>query len=378
MAKGLSTPRIGALVLSVAGLALSVGAPAVLADTTAPTAPVSTTTSTVPGPGFLSGPSTTTTDPSGGGDTSGGGGGGGAGGSGGAGGTSPGAAGSGGGGSRPSGTAPAAPAPNPALEAEAASVHRAGGGGTAGLLAALTPLSRFGLTPVQMAIVGFGQFPVAGPATYSDDWLEYRSFPTPHLHQGVDIVAAPGTPLRSPTAGVLSYSDSDPDGYGLTALVTAPDRTVYVLAHMSATVLGLSSGSTVQQGQVIGFVGSSGDATGPHCHFEIHPAGGAGVDPTPILDRWVAAATAAAPGLIQAFATGSTAPTPTTAPVVPQSVPAPVPAPQAPRVRASTAAGGGPGSRWPSGGAALGVGLGALVAAGAVVAERRIRRLRLG
>src|SRR5579884_3105954 len=200
------------------------------------------------------------------------------------------------------------------------SVRRSGTSSTAALLAALAPLSRYGLTPVQIAIVGMGQFPVAGPASYSDDWLEYRSFPTPHLHMGVDVDAAYGTPLRSPASGTLQYTDSDPDGYGLTAMVTAPDRTFYVLAHMSATVLGLTSGAPVKQGQVIGFVGSSGDATGPHLHFEVHPNGGAGVDPKPILDSYLNQAIAAAPAVIAAFAGPTTSPTTT-------AVPAPAPPP---------------------------------------------------
>ena len=169
------------------------------------------------------------------------------------------------------------------------------------LLLALAPLAHYGLTQLQTALVGFGNFPVAGPASYTDDWLEYRSTPTPHLHQGIDIVAPPGTPLRSPTDGVLTYSNSDPDGYGLTALVTQPDRTTFVMAHMSATVLGLASGAHVKTGQVVGFVGATGDATGPHCHFEVHPRGGAGIDGKRLLDEWLAQALAAAPSLIAAF-----------------------------------------------------------------------------
>ncbi|HET6809889.1 MAG TPA: M23 family metallopeptidase [Acidimicrobiales bacterium] len=206
------------------------------------------------------------------------------------------------------------------MRAFAAGIPRTGPGTTWPLLTALAPLTHYGLTQLQTALVGFGNFPVAGPAYYTDDWLEYRSAPTPHLHQGIDIVAAPGTPLRSPTDGTLTYSNSDPDGYGLTAIVTQSDHTTFVMAHMSATVLGLASGAAVRTGQVVGFVGETGDATGPHCHFEVHPRGGAGIDGKPLLDHWLAQAEAAAPGLIAAYQGAPSAAEPPVV-TVPDSVP---------------------------------------------------------
>ena len=207
------------------------------------------------------------------------------------------------------------------LQAEAGQVSRSGYNSTAALLGALTQLYRFGLTPVQAAVVGMGRFPVAGLAVYRDDWHEYRSFPQPHLHEGVDIVAASGTPLRSPVDGVLRYSDSDPDGYGLSAIVTQDDGTYFLMAHMSATVLGLASGARVRTGQVVGFVGATGDATGPHCHFEIHPHGGGSVDPKPYLDAFLSEALADVPLLVNAFAGTPASPPPPVVAPIPQAVP---------------------------------------------------------
>ncbi|HEX3541786.1 MAG TPA: M23 family metallopeptidase [Acidimicrobiales bacterium] len=213
----------------------------------------------------------------------------------------------------------------PALLAIANSVRRSPPSSTAALLAALAPLKQLGYSPVQAAIVGMGQFPVAGPAFYTDDWLEPRPGPIPRLHMGDDIVAAQSTPIRAPIDGTLKYDTSDPAGYGLFADVTGADKTFYRMAHMSATVAGLATGAAVKQGQVVGFVGATGDATGPHVHFEVHPGGGAGVDPKPILDAWQAAAIAAVPALIRSFKVEPAA-TAATLPQVPAALPAaPVP-----------------------------------------------------
>ncbi len=206
----------------------------------------------------------------------------------------------------------------PALLAISNAVKRSRPSNDSALLAALVALQKLGFTAQQAAIVGMGQFPVAGPAFFRDDWLEPRPGPVPRLHEGDDIVAAMGTPIRSPIDGTLRYDTGDPQGYGLLAVVTGPDKTQYYMAHMSATVKDLNTGSPVKMGQVVGFVGQTGDATGPHVHFEYHPFGGAGVDPKPILDAWLAAAVKAVPELIRSIkaATESIAATAQPVPVV--------------------------------------------------------------
>jgi murein DD-endopeptidase MepM/ murein hydrolase activator NlpD len=222
-------------------------------------------------------------------------------------------------------TTPVGPPPDAADLALQNSIDRTPPSSTSALLAALAPLGKLGFSQEQMALVGFGQFPVAGAASYSDDFMVYRATPEPHMHMGIDIAAADGTPLRSPAAGILTYSDSDPDGYGLTAIVTQPDKTYFLLAHMSATVLGLASGTQVTVGEVIGFIGSSGDATGSHLHFEVHPGGGAATDPKPILDGYLRAALAAVPQVLARYEGSPTTGAPVTVPpTAPQAVPAPV------------------------------------------------------
>jgi murein DD-endopeptidase MepM/ murein hydrolase activator NlpD len=190
----------------------------------------------------------------------------------------------------------------PVLVAPAASV----GDPTAGLVAGprstigvLDQLATLGLSPALIARI-FAPFPVAGRATYTDDFLEPRTAPTPHLHQGIDIVANTGTPVVASGAGVVRLSSAmsgdDPDGGNAINLVTA-DGTRYYYAHLDHFTSGLNDGQQVAQGDILGVVGSTGDATGPHLHFEIHPNDGAAIDPASSLDRWLAQAAATAKAL---------------------------------------------------------------------------------
>jgi len=161
-----------------------------------------------------------------------------------------------------------------------------------------------GLTAEEAAIAGFGRFPVAGPADYRDDWYEARFGPPFHLHQGTDIFAARGTPVRAPSAGVVRFEDGGLGGKA--AYVTQPDGTFYYMAHLDGFAPKLASGAAVKQGQVVGYVGDSGNAVGgsPHVHFEVHPRGGAAVNPKPILDGWLAEAITGASALLAANSIG--------------------------------------------------------------------------
>lgn len=119
--------------------------------------------------------------------------------------------------------------------------------------------------------------PVDQPMSYSDNWHAPRWSGGFHLHQGIDIFAPPGTPIRAPFDGVAVTADNELGGIA----VKVYGETGYVYnAHLSA----YGTLGEVRAGDVIGYVGSTGNASGPHDHFEYHPLGGEAVNPFAFLN----------------------------------------------------------------------------------------------
>ena len=181
------------------------------------------------------------------------------------------------------------------------SQQRSGASSTSALVEALRPLQNLGMTAEEALALGMGQFPMLGIANWTDDWLDPRAGPPPHQHQGTDVFAAFDTPVRAPVDGIVRFEDAGLGGKG--AFVTAPDGTYYYMAHLKSFNRDVRSGAAVKQGQVIGYNGDSGNAQGgaPHVHFEVHPRGGAAVNPKPFLDAWVGDALAKAHALVASF-----------------------------------------------------------------------------
>jgi peptidoglycan LD-endopeptidase LytH len=107
-------------------------------------------------------------------------------------------------------------------------------------------------------------------------------------HQGVDILATLGQEVYAVADGTLTsqFLDGDDDLAGNGWRLSLPDRTFYHYFHLSAFAPGLARGSVVRRGDLIGYVGDTGNP-GPgnyHLHFEYHPRGGAAVDPLDYLD----------------------------------------------------------------------------------------------
>lgn len=180
------------------------------------------------------------------------------------------------------------------------SLARSGASSTAALLNAVKALETIGFSHEEAVKAGFGHFPVGGLASFRDDFGDFREGPPVHTHEGNDIFAAFNTPIRAPFDGVMRQS-SDPLG-GIAVYLTQPDGTFFYICHLIGYPPDVVSGTTVTQGTVIGLVGDTGDAKGgaPHAHFEIHPKGGAAINPKPILDGWLADALAAVPQLVGA------------------------------------------------------------------------------
>lgn len=86
-------------------------------------------------------------------------------------------------------------------------------------------------------------------------------------HNGVDYAAATGTPIKSTGDGRVVFKGVK-GGYGNTLIVQHGSQYQTLYAHLSGYKKGMKNGATVSQGQVIGYIGSSGLATGPHLHYE--------------------------------------------------------------------------------------------------------------
>lgn len=137
----------------------------------------------------------------------------------------------------------------------------------------------------EIVIYGF-VFPVGEPHSFIDSFGYPRMLGTTyeHAHQGTDIMAPFGTPLLACERGLITRMGSDVLG-GTKLWIKGESGTYYYYAHLSGFAEGMREGLLVEAGDLVGYVGDTGNARGgaPHLHFEIRPDGGAPVNPYPLL-----------------------------------------------------------------------------------------------
>ncbi len=97
------------------------------------------------------------------------------------------------------------------------------------------------------------------------------------MHEGVDWAAPVGTPVRAAFAGKISYA-ADKGTFGNFVQIEHQNGRATGYAHLNGFASGIKPSATVQAGDVIGYVGTTGRSTGPHLHFELY-AGGKSIDP---------------------------------------------------------------------------------------------------
>jgi murein DD-endopeptidase MepM/ murein hydrolase activator NlpD len=144
---------------------------------------------------------------------------------------------------------------------------------TAAALGLIPSLAELGLPTLQ-------SFPMQGRCSFSDTWHAPRG--GGRLHEGVDIIGARGLAIYAVVDGTITRMLSGGALSGNSIRLTAPDGTYFFYAHLDGFAAGLTAGQTVRAGQVIGYNGSTGAST-PHLHFEVHPQGGAAVNPYPLV-----------------------------------------------------------------------------------------------
>jgi murein DD-endopeptidase MepM/ murein hydrolase activator NlpD len=127
--------------------------------------------------------------------------------------------------------------------------------------------------------------PLQGPCGFGNTWRASRG--NGRVHEGVDLIAAAGNYVYAVVDGTLTQRAWDQPGRlaGNAWWLTSADGsgTYFFYAHLYSFTPGLKVGSRVRAGQIIGFVGNTGNSSTSHLHFEVHPNGGDPVNPYNIV-----------------------------------------------------------------------------------------------
>jgi len=141
---------------------------------------------------------------------------------------------------------------------------------------------------------GRGLFPVQGNYDFGGADARFGAARSGHVHQGQDIMAAEGTPVVTPVAGVVHWRAYQASGAGHYVVVRGDDGRDYTFMHLQDGSLLVTKGQRVAAGQRLAAVGNTGASSGAHLHFEIWPDGWFAsadshpIDPLPDLQAWAA------------------------------------------------------------------------------------------
>ena len=113
-------------------------------------------------------------------------------------------------------------------------------------------------------------WPISGPITSEFGWRTHPIFGTARFHSGLDIGGDYGMPIYAAASGTVIYAGWI-SGYGNAVIIDHGGGVTTLYGHNDS--LNVSEGENVAQGQVIAMCGSTGNSTGPHCHFEVRENG---------------------------------------------------------------------------------------------------------
>jgi len=113
-------------------------------------------------------------------------------------------------------------------------------------------------------------FPISGPITSEFGWRTHPIFGNARFHSGLDIGGDYGMPIHAAASGIVIESGWI-GGYGNTIMIEHGGGVVTLYGHNESLAVGV--GQSVNQGDVIAYCGSTGNSTGPHCHFEVRLGG---------------------------------------------------------------------------------------------------------
>jgi len=139
-------------------------------------------------------------------------------------------------------------------------------------------------------------FPVQGTFSFGGPDARFGVGRPGHTHQGQDIVAAEGTPVVTPVAGIVHWRAYQAKGAGYYVVIRGDDGRDYAFMHFQAASTAVEKGRRVAAGQRLASVGNTGDSSGAHLHFEIWPDGWYAsadshpIDPLPQLLLWAGVA----------------------------------------------------------------------------------------